>query len=197
MLRSVWCIVSSKFHKHIIQTFATDREITEEYSYTSPLSIARILIHVCEKEDININTLMKAETEGETVTYACLSIYCQLVSWFTPTFKFTWFIQAYLTASTISNFTFIFVRKGDEGFNVNNMINILPKQNTNVLHSCVKRLPVHVFLSIPSLYPTLQLHLYLPSWFLHIWLHPPFLLLHSLISKRTKYIEIEREICFF
>ena len=57
---------------------------------------------------------MKAEREWETVTYACLFIPCQLVSRFTPAFKCTGFIHAYLIASTISYFTFIFVWKEDE-----------------------------------------------------------------------------------
>ena len=54
---SLWCIASSIFRKHfIIQTFATDREITAEYSYTLTLSLARILMHACTKCYKSINT---------------------------------------------------------------------------------------------------------------------------------------------
>ena len=35
--------------------------------------------------------------------------------------------------------------------------------------------------------PSLHLHLNFPSWFSHIWAHPPFLRSHSLISK-DKYL---------
>ena len=77
------------------------------------------------------------------------------------------------------------------------VLKILPKQNTNDLHSIVKILPEHVFLLFPSLYPGLHLHWYPPSLFRHIWWHPPFLFLHWLISEKAKYFELEREICFF
>ena len=59
---------------------------------------------------------MKAETKRETVTYACLFIPYKLITSFTTAFKFTWFIQAYLIAATISIFTFILVWKENESF---------------------------------------------------------------------------------
>ena len=46
-----------------------------------------------------------------------------------------------------------------------------------------KQLPIHVFLFLVSLYPDLHLHSNAPGLFRHIWLHPPFLILHLSFSE--------------